>query len=227
MEEINLIIDGLRKSLYFKGLPDSLLKDLSSIAVIKKYAKGEEIFGEGERALGFYLILDGFVKIFKLSSKGKEQIIHLLSEGDVFAEIVLAGVEAYPAYAQALSKSKIVFFEKTRFLRLIKEKPELALNIIGMFAIKLKSLLKNIDVLTLKEARERLLVYLWELSESGKREKLTLEINKTHIALLLGITPETLSRLFQSLREEALIEVDGKEIKLTNLERWTSLLMEI
>ncbi|MFN3921967.1 MAG: Crp/Fnr family transcriptional regulator, partial [Caldimicrobium sp.] len=208
------MLSFLRENIFFKGLPEDLLQLISEISLVKTYNKGEEIFGEGERALGFYLILEGNVKIYKLSPKGKEVIIHLLSAGDIFAEIVLAGVETYPAYAQAITISKLAFFEKNRFLNLIQRKPELALRMIGLFTIKIKSLLKNIENLTLREARERLLIYLWDLSQEGNRVSFDLEINKAHLALLLGITPETLSRLFQKFREEGLLEIQQKRITL-------------
>lgn len=227
MKDKDLLLNSLRDNIFFKGLPEDLLKLIAEIAVVKTYDKGEEIFGEGDRAFGFYLILEGNVKIYKLSSKGKEVIVHLLGPGDIFAEVVLASVETYPAYAQALTLSKLVFFEKNRFLNLIQRKPELALSMIGLFTIKIKSLLKKIENLTLREARERLLTYLWEFSKEGKRMSFDLEINKAHLALLLGITPETLSRLFQKFKEEGLMEIQQKRITLLNLPRWKALIQEI
>ncbi len=220
------LLQVLKDSLYFKGLSENVITEISQIAVVKSFAKGQEIFGEGDKALGFYLILEGLVKIYKLSSKGKEQIIHILGVGDIFAEIVLAGIERYPAYAQALTKCKVAFFERLSFLKLIQNKPELALSIIGLFALKLRSLLKSIDTLTLKEARERLITYLWELSDEGKKESFSLEVNKSHLALLLGITPETLSRLFQKFKEEGLLEIKQRRIRLLNLPQWRSLLQQ-
>lgn len=227
MEAKELLRKALQESLYFKGLSEPILNRIADIAITKSYEKGEEIFGEGEKALGFYLVLEGYVKIYRLSSKGKELIIHLLGKGEIFAEIVLAGVDKYPVYAQALTSAKLAFFEKVRFSRLIQGNPELALNMIGIFAIKLKSLLKSIDALSLKEARERLLMYLWDLSEEGKRESFDLEVNKAHLALLLGITPETLSRLFQKLKEEGLLNVTQKRVTLLNLPHWQMIIAEL
>lgn len=227
METKELLRQVLGESLYFKGLQEPLLSKIAEIAVIKSYDKGEEIFSEGEKAFGFYLVLDGYVKIYRLSSKGKELIIHLLGRGEIFAEIVLAGVDKYPAYAQALTTTKLALFEKVKFLRFIQGNPELALNMIGIFALKLKSLLKSIDALSLKEAKERLIMYLWDLSEEGKKESFDLEVNKTHLALLLGITPETLSRLFQKLKEEELLGISQKRLTLLNLHKWKQIIREI
>ncbi len=218
-EEKTLLTEVLKNSFIFKGLSDELLREFSNLAVIKSFEKNQEIFGEGKPALGFFLILEGQVKIFKLSSKGKEQIIHILGPGEIFAEVVLAGVETYPAYAQAISPVKVAFFEKSGFLKLVQRKPELALNLIALFSIKLRSLVKTIENLTLRESGERLLHYLWELSEEGKKKDVELRVNKSHLALLLGITPETLSRLFQKYREEGLIELERNRIILLKPEK--------
>lgn len=214
-----LLRKTLKESFFFLGLSEDLLTELENLAIVKSYDKNAEIFAEGQRASGFFLILEGYVKIYKLSPKGKEQIIHLLGPGEVFAEVVLSGVDTYPAYAQAISPVKVALFEKSRFLKLIQRRPELAMSLIGLFATKLRSLIKTIENLTLKEAGERLLHYLWELSEEGKNKTLELKVNKTHLALLLGITPETLSRLFHRFREEGIIELEKNKITLLDLEK--------
>ena len=214
-----LLRETLKESFFFRGLSEDLLTELENLAIVKSYDKNAEIFAEGQKAFGFFLILEGYVKVYKLSSKGKEQIIHLLGPGEVFAEVVLSGVDTYPAYAQVISPVKVALFEKSRFLKLIQRRPELAMSLIGLFATKLRSLIKTIENLTLKEAGERLLHYLWELSEEGKNKTLELKVNKTHLALLLGITPETLSRLFHRFREEGIIELEKNKITLLDLEK--------
>lgn len=220
-EERKLLRETLRESFFLSGLSEELLTEIENLALVKSYEKNREIFAEGERAYGFFLILEGHVKIYKLSPKGKEQIIHLLGPGEVFAEVVLSGVDTYPAYAQAITTVKVALFEKSRFLKLIQRRPEVALSLIGLFAMKLRSLVKTIENLTLREAGERLLHYLWELSNEGKKKTVELKINKIHLALLLGITPETLSRLFQRFREEGLIELEkNKKIILIKPEKF-------
>lgn len=220
----SFIFKVLRDSLFFKDLPTDVLTSLAEIAVLKEYEKNEEIFYEGEKALGFFVILDGFVKIYKISSKGKEQIIHIFGSGEIFAEVVLAGLKSYPANAKALTQAKLAFFEKNRFLNLIQRNPQMALVIIGVFAHRLKNLLQIIENLTLREAPERLLCYLWDLSGYGSSDKIKLNISKSQLAFLLGITPETLSRIFQKFKDEGLLEIKQRELRLKNLDKWKSLI---
>ncbi|MFZ8831377.1 MAG: helix-turn-helix domain-containing protein [Thermodesulfobacteriaceae bacterium] len=68
------------------------------------------------------------------------------------------------------------------------------------------------------------MAYLWELTEEGKKEEFTLSIPKSQLALLFGITPETLSRIFQRLKEEDLIAVEGKRVKIKDMTKLRSLL---
>jgi CRP/FNR family transcriptional regulator len=212
------ILKSLGDSYYFKGLPGQLLEEIADIGVVKHYEKGEEIFGEGERAYGFFYVIEGLVKIYKLSSKGKEQIIHLFGRGEIFAEVVLAGQELYPAYAQAVAPTDLLFFEKKRLLTLLQRRHDLCLNLIVLFAQRLRMLVRQIENLTLRDAGERLLLYLWDLSQNGAKTFLPLEITKSQLALLLGITPETLSRLFQKFKNEGILELKGKEIFLRSPE---------
>ncbi len=218
------ILAALKESFYFGGLSEDVLKALAQIACVKTYSKGSHLFFEGDHAQGFFLIIEGLVRIYKISPKGKEQTVNIWGRGEVFAEIVLAGMDTFPAYAQAISPLKVAFFERKAFLSAIEKNPDLALRIIGILAGRIRELLMKIEQFTLKEASERLLFYLWKISCEGEKNPITLSLSKVHIAHLLGVAPETLSRLFQRFKEEGLLELSGKKIWLKNTSRWKELL---
>jgi len=79
----------LRRCPLFAGLKEEELTKIKSIASLKKVGKKEIIFSDGEEAKGFYAILSGKVKIYKISPEGKEQILHVVSVPDAFAEAAL------------------------------------------------------------------------------------------------------------------------------------------
>ena len=79
----------LRRRPLFAGLKEEELTKIKSIASLKKVGKKEIIFSDGEEAKGFYAILSGKVKIYKISPEGKEQILHVVSVPDAFAEAAL------------------------------------------------------------------------------------------------------------------------------------------
>jgi len=202
----------LKSTFYFSRLSEKDLERISNLCVVKKLAKKTHLFAEGDKATGFYLIKEGWIKIYKLSPEGKEMVVHIYGPGEIFGEIVLAGFEEYPVWAQALTESEVIFFEKKLFKNLISQSPDLCLILLATFALKIKEMLSNLENLTLKDAKERLMKFLYKASESSPDRVIKLEIPKAQLALLLGITPETLSRLFKKLEEEGVIKVEGKYI---------------
>ncbi len=207
----------LEKAPLFRDLPEEDLSRLAEIAFPKRYEKGEIIFSAGEEALGFYLVAEGLVKIYRLSARGRQQILHVLGPGEVFAEAALFSGSRYPAWAETLAPSEIIFFPRRAFLDLVRRRPELALNMLAVLSLRLRSMAALVDSLSLKEVPERLAAYLLYLKESRGSE-FELEIPKGELAALLGTVPETLSRVLARLSEEELIEVSGRRIRILNEE---------
>ena len=86
---------------FFKGLPQSQLEKIEKIAVKRNFEKGELIFSEGDESDGFYIVVLGMVKIYKVSLEGKEQILHIFGQGEPFGEVPVFSGSAFPANAQA------------------------------------------------------------------------------------------------------------------------------
>ncbi len=205
----------LGMSLLFEGLPPDHLDELTDIAIEKTYSRGETIFFEGDEGNGFYMVGEGKIKIFKLSPMGKEHILHIFGQGEPFGEVPVFHGWPFPANAEALVKTKTLFFPRTRFIQLVENNPAIALNMLAVLSLRLRRFATQIENLSLKEVPARLANYLIYLSkEQGGRDEVTLEISKGQLASLLGTIPETLSRIFGKMREEGLIKVNGKVISL-------------
>ena len=201
----------------FSGLSDSQLRAVRNIAVKKKFAKGEIIFSEGDEGNGFYIIADGMVKIFKVSSEGKEHILHIYDAGKSFGEVPVFTGKHFPAMAEAITRTKVVFFPRSDFKNLIGANPSLAMKMLADLSVKLRQFTVQIENLSLKEIPARLASYLIYVSgEQGGTDKVSLAISKGQLASLLGTVPETLSRMFAKLSSQQLIEVDGRQITLLN-----------
>jgi CRP/FNR family transcriptional regulator len=199
----------------FNGLPDDQLKAIRQIAVEKRFNKGQTIFTEGDATRGFFVIVDGRVKVYKVSSEGKEQILHIFEAGQSFGEVTVFTGQQFPASAQALSKSRLLLFSRRAFLDLIKTNPSLALNLLAIMSKKLREFAAQIENLSLKEIPARLASYLIYLSEEqGAGDAVILNVSKGQLASLLGTIPETLSRIFAKLSGQNLIRVEGAKITL-------------
>ncbi|PKN30676.1 MAG: transcriptional regulator, partial [Deltaproteobacteria bacterium HGW-Deltaproteobacteria-20] len=98
-------LTAMGQSTLFKGLGAEELAQLERTSEPRQYDKGDLLFGEGKEGVGFYVVVTGQVKVFKMSFDGREQILHILGPGDPLGEVpVFAGMN-YPANAQALGKS--------------------------------------------------------------------------------------------------------------------------
>jgi CRP/FNR family transcriptional regulator len=209
--------DLLRKSPLFAGLKEEDLRRIRSIAIPKKLVKKEVLFADGEEARGFYVILSGKVKLYKISSEGKEQILHIVVAPDAFAEAALFLGGTYPAFAEALTDTQLLFFPKRDFVQLIERNPQLSINMIVTLSQYLKRFTLLIEELSLKEVSSRMAKYLIDLSlkaaEEGKSSnEVELDLTKTQLASKLGTISETLSRTLAKMKARKIIDVKRDRI---------------
>ncbi len=211
----------------FKGLPPDQLKDIASIVLETTAPRNHLIFSEGEEADGFYVIIDGRVKIFKLSFDGKEQIIHIFGEHEPFGEVPVFEGGKFPANAQSLETSRLLLFPRKAFVALVKRNPSVALNMLAVLSRRLRGMANMIEDLSLKEAPARLAAYLLVTSKRhGKSDEVRLDISKTQLAGLIGATPETVSRILAKLAQQGMIESQGPLIVITDRESLEALAVE-
>jgi CRP/FNR family transcriptional regulator len=199
----------------FNGLPAEQLDAICRLAAEKRYNKGQIIFSEGDETTGFFVIVEGRVKIYKVSSEGKEQILHIFEAGQSFGEVTVFTGQQMPAHAQTLANTHLLLFARNAFVDLVSSTPSLALNLLGIMSKKLRQFAAQIENLSLKEIPARLASYLIYLSqEQGTEDAVVLNISKGQLASLLGTIPETLSRIFAKLSRQNLIRVEGPKIIL-------------
>jgi CRP/FNR family transcriptional regulator len=201
----------------FKGLTVEQLEAIARIISDKEFKKGQLIFSEGDEGVGFYLVISGRVKVYKLSPEGKEQIMHIFGPGQPFAEVPIFEGARYPANAEAMERCKLFFFPKKAFISLIQENPSLSINMLASLSQRLKQFSNLIESLSLKEVPGRLASYLLYLSDrNGSIDEFQLDIAKSQLASLLGTIPETLSRIFAKMDSKKLVEINGPRITILN-----------
>ena len=211
--------DALKECALFEKLPDAQLKEIAAISFEKSFGRAETIFFEGDEGNGFYLVSSGKVKIYKMSPAGKEHILHIFGPGEPFGEVPVFHGQPFPASAESLVKSRMIFFPRKKFIELVNSNPSIALNMLAVLSMRLRRFTQQIENLSLKEVPARLAGYLLYLQEEqGGKETVELEISKGQLASLLGTIPETLSRIFSKMTEEGLIEVDGRKIAIKDRE---------
>ena len=203
---------------FFAGLSDDDMEALMGIARVRESSRGELLFSDGEKAVGFFVVLDGKVKVYKLSPEGKERILHIIHPGGTFAEAAIFADGLYPAYAEPLQSSKLLFLPKEGFLNLLMDNGRISINMIAGLSKFLRQFANQIEDLTFKDVPSRLARYLMDLSE-GVKVSVELPISKSQLASNLGTVSETLSRTLRKLSEDDLISVSGKKVEILDFER--------
>ena len=210
----------LAQTMLFSGLPESQLVKLATIAIARSYDKDESLFQQGDPGAGFFVVQLGRIKVFKLSKEGREQILHIFGEFNHFAEVPALDGNPYPASAAAIEPSTVLFFPRQAFLHLLEQQPDIAINLLKSLARHLRRFSNLVDNLTLREVPARLAHYLLQLSQQANAAKtVTLDVSKGQLAASLGTIPETLSRVLAKLKRQGLVNVQGMNIQLLDIDR--------
>jgi len=217
------VIEPLKRCPLFAGLKEVDLKKIKAVASLKRVGKKQILFSDGEEARGFYVILSGKVKLFKISPEGKEQILHVVSPPEAFAEAALFLEGNYPAFAETLTDSQLLFFPKRDFIQLIERNPQLSINMIVSLSYFLRKFASLIEELSLKEVSSRVAKYLIDLSLKSAKEgrspkEIDLDLSKSQLASKLGTISETLSRSLAKMKAKKIIEVKKNRILVLNRE---------
>jgi CRP/FNR family transcriptional regulator, dissimilatory nitrate respiration regulator len=211
------ILNIISQAPLFNGLSQEQLSQIQQIAIDKFYNKGRTVFLESDDCSGFYIVVSGQVKIYKVSLEGKEHILHIYGPGNPFGEVPVFSGRKFPANAETILKSHLLFIPRQAFVNLISEHPSLALNMLAILSMRLRQFTVQIENLSLKEIPARLAAYLIYLAhEQSTEDFVSLTISKGQLASLLGTIPETLSRILGKMTQQNLIRVEGRNITLLN-----------
>ena len=195
----------------FTSLQPEQRRKLEDMANAKRLEMEETLFMEDNPCTGFYVLVEGAIQLTRFGlTPGSHPTLAVVLPVSSFAEAAMFAGEAFPATATALKPSKVVQFPKERFLRTMREDPELALAIIHAQAVWLRKLTMQIQQLSASDSVDRLKHWLREhLPQKGA---LVLPVTKKALAAQLGMTPETLSRGLRSFQDQGLIQVKGTQI---------------
>lgn len=215
----------LRDVHLFSEMDVSHLREISEISRLEQYKKNQHIFLENDNYRGFYIVLKGSVKVYRVSAEGKEYILHLRKPPQPFADVPLFEEGGnYPANAQALDDSLLLFIPKQEFTELIRKNPSIAFKMLAGFAKRMRKMTNKMEEISTKEVSNRLARFILDEIEKNNSIKLPepflrLTISKATVATYLGTITETLSRTFKKFHDDKIIVVDGKKIFIKDLRK--------
>lgn len=204
--------------IFAASAPDELAQ-LAAACRPNRIERNALLFREGESSAGFFVVQSGAISVHRIGPGGKEMVIHIFRPPESFAEATLATGGGYPADARAIEPSTVLLVPRQAFVDIIGRRPEMALRMLGSMSVRLRALVSRLDDIQLKDVETRLLFWIVaRLRESGPSAKgIQIPGTKRSLALELGVTSETLSRTFASLRQRRLIRISGARIEVPSL----------
>ncbi|MEJ2592534.1 MAG: Crp/Fnr family transcriptional regulator [Candidatus Thiodiazotropha sp.] len=212
---------NLRSSVLFSHLDERQFRVAEGLAREIKLQDGQLFFQAGDPATRFFLVLQGQIKLSRLSLQGQEKVIEIIPAGETFAEALMFGEQpAYPVNATAIGETRLLSFDNSAYLELLRGSTETCFRLMADMSARLKHLISEIEILSLQNASYRLASYLWKRWDKTRPADgcIELQVPKGVIASRLSITPETLSRTLHGFSQQGLIRVEGSRVEILDPE---------
>lgn len=203
-----------RESLLFSSAPRVVVDSLLERATISAAVRGTTIFSQDDPADAIYVVLDGWVKLYRIVSSGTEAVVGVFTRGHSFGEAVALRGDAYPVFAEAVTDCTLMRIDARELLRHLKDNPEVAIAMLTATYAHLHNFVAQIEQLKARTGPQRVAEFLLELTQSPVGScSVQLPYDKILIAGRLGMKPESLSRAFTKLREQGVrIQQNSAEI---------------
>ena len=201
----------------FEGLNDDTLTKIENSVSVRDYPKGSMIILEEEFGDIVFIVMNGTVKITRVNDEGKEVILAMLGEYEIFGEMAIIDGEARSANALAQENCKLVAISSEDFLNILKENFSVSLALMSEMAKRLRKSDQHIEALSLSDAEHRIGVSILNLAEEIgviRRGKVTIENLpfQQDIANMSGTSRETVSRILKLFEDRELITKDGHTV---------------
>jgi CRP/FNR family transcriptional regulator, dissimilatory nitrate respiration regulator len=207
------LIEVLRRASLFSSLDEATLLALVERGLPRSFEANQTVFLQDDQAQGLHVVVQGRVKVYKTSSRGRAQTLMIMGPGEPVGEVAALSGGAFPATAETLEPTRTFYLPRQAFADLIAAEPEVALRLLAALSARLRAFASLIEDLALKGVSERLAAYLLSLAaQQAGRETLHLDLSKGELAAAMGTVPETLSRAFQQLARAGAVETRGRTV---------------
>jgi len=207
-------IEELRTGLLLSGLTAEQLERVVGHASRIRLGEGQLLFSQGDAAERFFLVLEGQVRLYRLSPDGGEKVIEIVAPGQTFAEaLMFLNAPRYPVCSAALCPTELIGIDSRDFACMLRDSVDTCFVLLGDLSQRLRALIGEIDNLTLHTATSRVAGYLLMKLPEGCRA-LELDVRKGVLASRLSVKPETFSRVEKNLVDQGIIEVHGSHVTI-------------
>ena len=189
--------------------------------------RGETLFHKGDPCDGFHLVVYGQAKLAFTSPQGAEKVVEIIGPGMSFGEAVMFLDLPHVVYAQTLADSMLLHISKAAVISELQHNPDFARKMLGGLSRRLHGIISDVEAYCMHSGAQRVIGYLLrdaqeaasEGDDQAKRIAVTLPTNKAVIASRLNLTPQHFSRILHELTDAGLVQVDGRTIHITDLDK--------
>jgi CRP-like cAMP-binding protein len=209
-------LDIVRRINVFRGLNPRMIQQMISPATTLLLREREVVCRQDDPATAFFIVVDGWIKLYRITVAGDEAVINVLAKGDSFAESAAFTGQPYLHTAEAVSEARVIRVPVAHVVKCIQSTPEFAQAMIAAMAQHMSHLVQQVEQLKAKLGVQRLAEFLASLCPSGEGTcTVVLPYDKTLIAGRLGLKPESLSRAFAKLRSVG-VHVHAAHVEVRN-----------
>ncbi|MBN1113238.1 MAG: Crp/Fnr family transcriptional regulator [Bacteroidales bacterium] len=230
-EKQNICVDcAVNDSNIFKYLTDSEKETLDQQKHCNIYRKGDIIYHEKNRISGCYCVVSGIIKIYKTGIDGKEQIIDFAKKGNIIGFRSVLSNEPACTSTKVIEDCAVCFIPSSLIFQFIQNNPSFSLNLLKLICKELETANSYITDIAQKTVRERLAEILLKLNrEFGVNSDGFIQINlsREELANMVGTATESVIRLLSEFKNEKLIELQTKKIKLLEVQKLKALAKSI
>lgn len=199
---------------------DDLKEFISANKKLRNYKSGEIIFDEGNHANNVYLIKSGVVKSHKIDEFGKELITKIYKAGEFFGYTSFTENTTYLESTTAMEVSETYVISKDELKRIIKENHSLTLEFIQLLTDDLSEFKEHLLQMAYGSVKKKTANTILQFTEKLQNKSAdTIKISRSDLASVAGIATESLIRTLSSLKKEGLIDIDGRNITIIDLEK--------
>ena len=207
----------------FSGLNPREVQRLLAQATVIDLEPGQSLFRQGDAAAAFFIVITGWVKLYRITPAGDEAVLHVLTKGESFAEAVAFVGGRYPATASAATDARVVVIPAHHVINCVREMPDIALAMIASTSQHLHRLVQRVEQLSAQSGLQRVAEFLAGLCPNVDGScTISLPYDKTLIAGRLGLKPESLSRVFAKLRSVG-VDVRASDVVVSEVAQLRSL----
>lgn len=199
------------------------IADCKSSYTIKK---GEPIFSEGENVNGIFCIKDGVCKMTKLSANGNEQILKLITKGELLGQRSMISDEPVNLSAVALEDMEVCFIPKNEVMRFFNQNNQFSMNVLKNICGDLKEADDHLVAMAQKPVKQRLaetLIYLLDTFGINTDKSLNIKLSREEIASMVGTATESCIRLLSEFNKQGVIQLSGKKIIIPDRDKLSKL----